>query len=978
MKRQRYAAFAVSTMTISLIIQTAVLLAGILLLSPFSGYAQAPDSAPPIQFTGDAHWEPYQFLNAAGEPAGFSVDLVKALCREMQLACDIQLDPNWTHAQQSVSIGTKDAILGFAQTPERAAAFDFSRPILTLNSVIAVRTDTATIHSVEDLYGMSVAIVRGTPEFRGFRENIRFHAIPVDSEDKGLQKLVDRQVMACISDEWAIRYAAQYHDIDDIKIVGEPRWEKPYVIGVKKGNVPLLEALNAGLDRLEEQGILNQLRTKWFGTEIRYHQFPDWVWWVIVLSIAAVILMGISAGILIAFNRKLREEVHHRTQSLEAANADLQHEIEKRQWTEQQLRRTNRALRVLSECNQVLVRTTEELELLQKICRIIVDIGNYRLAWVGFAEETPEKRVRPVAQAGFEEGYLGTLVITWDETERGCGPTGTAIRTGTPTICQNMLTDPSYAPWRKGAVDRGYASSIALPLQAEGHILGALNLYAAEPDAFDAEEVRLLTELADDLAYGISALRTQAERRRVEAQLRFQAQLLKSVRESVIATDLEGHIIYWGKGAEVLYGYTAEEVMGKLVTLIVVPQDEEEEKARIQQVQEQGAWSGQYLQRRKDGTTFWSDTSIFLALDEHGEPSGMIGIDRDITERKRIQEALRDSEHKYRTLFQSMNESVVLHEVVYDNAGNAVDYRIVEANPAFEQITGVAGTQAVGNLATQVYGTPDAPYLETYARVAATKEPTLFETYFPPMEKHFLISVFSIEPGMFVTVAQDITTLKQAEEQIKASLEEKTLLLREIQHRTRNNMNVILALLNLQAMSSDDEYLFRLFNKIENRIKTMAQAHEKLYESDLTTVNLEEYAIDLAYTALADFQITPDRVALQLDMSPVLISIDNAVPCGLLLNELLTNALTHAFPDHQRGTVSISLHKTEDDQIDLWVKDNGIGLPDDFDYRQASSLGFRLITQIAQYQLRGTLDIQRNQGTAVHVRFKEPYYKKRI
>lgn len=179
-------------------------------------------------------------------------------------------------------------------------------------------------------------------------------------------------------------------------------------------------------------------------------------------------------------------------------------------------RRTNRAFRILSTVNRVLTRATEEVDLLREVCRIIVEAGGCRLAWVGFAGQDLEKTVRPVAQAGYEEGYLETLHITWADTERGRDPTGTAIRAGKPVIARHIPTDPSFAPWRAEATKRGYASSIALPLVAEGQTLGALNIYATEPDAFDAEEVRLLSELADDLAFGIVSLRTRAERQGAE------------------------------------------------------------------------------------------------------------------------------------------------------------------------------------------------------------------------------------------------------------------------------------------------------------------------------------------------------------------------------------------------------------------------------------------------------------------------------
>ena len=191
-----------------------------------------------------------------------------------------------------------------------------------------------------------------------------------------------------------------------------------------------------------------------------------------------------------------------------------------RKRAEAQLLRINRANRALSRCNEALIRATDESILLQQICDLIVEEAGYRLCWVGQAEHDEAKSVRPLAQAGFEEGYLNMLNITWADTERGRGPTGTCIRTRQPVLVKNIATDPTMAPWRAEALKRGYASSLAIPLLIDSAAFGALTIYAAEPEAFGAEEVTLLTELADDMAFGITTLRTRIERARAEEEIR--------------------------------------------------------------------------------------------------------------------------------------------------------------------------------------------------------------------------------------------------------------------------------------------------------------------------------------------------------------------------------------------------------------------------------------------------------------------------
>jgi PAS domain S-box-containing protein len=195
-------------------------------------------------------------------------------------------------------------------------------------------------------------------------------------------------------------------------------------------------------------------------------------------------------------------------------------DVTERKRGEDALRKLNRALRMLTQCNQALVHAEDEEKLLNEICRLIVEAGGYVMSWVGLALQDEEKSVRPVAQHGFEEGYLESANISWADTERGRGPTGTAIRKGVAQINQNFLTNPRMAPWRESALKRGYESSIALPLKDGQSTFGALMMYASAPDAFDAEETSLLSELASDLAYGIVALRERAKRKKVEDQMR--------------------------------------------------------------------------------------------------------------------------------------------------------------------------------------------------------------------------------------------------------------------------------------------------------------------------------------------------------------------------------------------------------------------------------------------------------------------------
>ena len=182
---------------------------------------------------------------------------------------------------------------------------------------------------------------------------------------------------------------------------------------------------------------------------------------------------------------------------------------------EQAHARLIRELRAISSCNQTLMRAVDEQTLLDDICRIVCEEAGYRMAWVGFAEDDEAKSVRSAASAGYDEGYVEQLRVTWAKTELGRGPVGNALRAGRAIHVQDFVADPRVAPWRAEALRRGYRSSIALPLKDEnGKHFRVSNIDSAEPNAFIAEEIRLLEELAGDLAFGITVLRARNERKR--------------------------------------------------------------------------------------------------------------------------------------------------------------------------------------------------------------------------------------------------------------------------------------------------------------------------------------------------------------------------------------------------------------------------------------------------------------------------------
>ncbi|MGH8056426.1 MAG: sensor histidine kinase, partial [Candidatus Entotheonellia bacterium] len=220
-----------------------------------------------------------------------------------------------------------------------------------------------------------------------------------------------------------------------------------------------------------------------------------------------------------------------------------------------------------------------------------------------------------------------------------------------------------------------------------------------------------------------------------------------------------------------------------------------------------------------------------------------------------------------------------------------------------------------------------------------------------------------------VRLLADITHRKRVEEQLKASVQEKELLLKEIHHRVKNNLQVISSLLSLQAEYIEDPHSRQLFSDSQHRVRSMALIHEKLYQSkNLAGIDLAEYIRCLADDLFRSYGVDGGRIALEINAEEVFLKIDAAIPCGLILHELLSNCLQHAFPDGRPGGIRIDLWSNPEGHLCLLVRDNGVGLPEELDFLNTDSLGLQLVKMLAE-QLDGTIDLARGKGAAFSITF---------
>ena len=295
-----------------------------------------------------------------------------------------------------------------------------------------------------------------------------------------------------------------------------------------------------------------------------------------------------------------------------------------------------RAHVVLRSARRALLRAHSEAELLDLVCRVAVNEAGYPLAWVGFAEDDPERTVRPVAEAGRDTGYPGAITVTWADTPLGRGPVGTAIRSGRPVVGRNFLGDPELAPWREEALQRGFVSALALPLRGDDRTFGAICIYATTPDAFSADDIEVLAGLADDLAFGITTLRARASS---EAGLRrSERSLADAQRIAHVGSwewDLATDTAQRSEETHRIFGVEREAFPGtpEAFLAFVHPDD----RARVQAAEQAAIRDGSrydvdFRIVRPDGTVRIVREQGEVFRDPSGTPLRLVGTIEDITE----------------------------------------------------------------------------------------------------------------------------------------------------------------------------------------------------------------------------------------------------------------------------------------------------------------------------------------------------------
>jgi PAS domain S-box-containing protein len=358
-------------------------------------------------------------------------------------------------------------------------------------------------------------------------------------------------------------------------------------------------------------------------------------------------------------------------------------DISARRAAEQEIFRLNRALKALSKCSAALLHARDQQQLLDEICEIVVQVGGYRMAWVAAAPEPPDNWARPLASCGATSDYLEVPCLRYNASADSPLLVPTAIRTGQPGVCRDTATDPRSASLREECHDCGFASIIALPLLVEGKVFGALAIYAAETDAFDAPEVELLRELAGNVGFGLESLQARRQKEVAQHELRASEErlrnLIETANEGICTIDADDRVTFVNAKMAAMLGRTPEQMLGRSAFDFVDPGQYDNLRAAIRGGHDMVSGSSEIILLSADGTPIVTSMNYSPFTGPDGQYAGGLAMISDITDRKRAEERLCESEKRYRLLFERTLTGVFRAQA---------DGTVLEGNEAFVHMLG--------------------------------------------------------------------------------------------------------------------------------------------------------------------------------------------------------------------------------------------------------------------------------------------------
>lgn len=438
--------------------------------------------------------------------------------------------------------------------------------------------------------------------------------------------------------------------------------------------------------------------------------------------------------------------------------------------------------------------------------------------------------------------------------------------------------------------------------------------------------------------------------------------------------DESGNIVVVNKTWLDNLGYKEEDVVGSWFGNFLGQASVEQFRINFPRFKEAGNVSNvEFVMVKSDGSEITVSFDGKIGYDSRGNFKQTHCIFKDITAQKKAENAMKESEKYYKTIFENTGTATLIVEE---------DTTLSLVNTQFEHLYGMEWDEFKGKLKWTDFVTSQyLPKMQNYHNLRRSDPDSVPRNY----EFEFIDYSGEIK-NVFATVAmipgtskslvslQDITYRKVTEDQLITTINEKDTLLREIHHRVKNNLQIISSLLNLQSRYIEDSVSLEVFKESQNRVRSMAIVHEKLYKSDhMSKIDFGEYIEDLVSSLFYNYNINPEKIKLSTNIENIFFDVDTCIPCGLIVNELLTNSVKHAFPDDMSGEIRIDMQYNEGIYT-LYMGDDGVGFPSTIDYKNTDTLGLQLVTNLVN-QLDGSLEILNNTGTTFIIKFRDLAYE---
>jgi|GEM_PF-2615107 len=562
--------------------------------------------------------------------------------------------------------------------------------------------------------------------------------------------------------------------------------------------------------------------------------------------------------------------------------------------------------------------------------------------------------------------YTGTVL------KYGEGAAGVAAQTGEALIIDDYSLWPGRA--KVFEAEQPFSAVLAMPMIWHEQVLGVIHVLHHEAGRrFSLRERDLLTLFANQAVVAVQNTNLIEALRQNEQRLRA---ALDSTPFPIALVDNQDNVIdYWSRSARELFGHTAPTASEWYQLAYPDAEYRREaierwkpfiEKARLS---DQAINTGEYRVTCKDGSARICELYAAFSSDR------LIVTFNDITERKQVEQALIETNE---LLSMFIKNSPIQ---AYIKAVKPGESRVLKASDNFQDMVGIPASEMAGKSMSDLFPPDFAAKItaDDWAVVTGGEAIHLDEDLNNRSYATIKFPIFQKGNTLLAGYTIDITERKRNQQKLANALQEKEILLRELYHRTKNNMQVILSMLSIESAKSRNKEIKTSFKEVANRIQAMALVHEKLYQSqNLSNINAQEYLQDLVELLLKSHRLNADQIALRYEIEPVELLIDIAIPLGLVVTELVSNTLKYAFPNLQNGEIGLRLIKTGE-QIELTYVDNGVGLPRDFDFRAQKTYGLRSIFALVEHQLRGEITFSTAQpGIACQARFSVVHYAPRV